>query len=305
MILVAGASGRLGNRVARLLLARGTPVRAMSRDVSRLAELTRLGAEPVAADLRDPASLARACENVEKVVAAAHAFTGTGDNNPVSVDDAGNRHLIDACRNAGVEHFVFTSVHGARPDHPLDFFRIKFRVEEYLRTSGLSYGILRPSAFMEFWAALLGQPIVEKGRTTIFTEYGGKRGAILIVDLPDASKLPAIAEPWFLQFNADVSFHAVMTPDDLGRASLDALGKNWGWVRFDDPRFVLALLFAVSASAVEAEDWPQFRGPTGQGHSAEQASRSSGARRRTCVWKMPRSRFGVVVAGRRGTAASG
>jgi hypothetical protein len=67
-----------------------------------------------------------------------------------------------------------------------------------------------------------------KPEAVYFTEYGGKRGAILIVDLPDASKLPAIAEPWFLQFNADVSFHAVMTPDDLGRASLDALGKKWG-----------------------------------------------------------------------------
>jgi len=190
MILVAGASGRLGNRVARLLLARGTPVRAISRDVSRLAELTRLGAEPVAADLRDPASLARACENVEKVVAAAHAFTGTGDNNPVSVDDAGNRHLIDACRNAGVEHFVFTSVRGARPDHPLDFFRIKFRVEEYLRTSGLSYGILRPSAFMEFWAALLGQPIVERGRTTIF---GRGTNPVNFVSVADVAQFVLIA----------------------------------------------------------------------------------------------------------------
>src|SRR5687767_11077846 len=109
MILVFGASGRLGNQVAQLLLARGTPVRAMSRDVSKLAALSRLGAEPFKADLRDPTSLARACENVEKVLAAAHAFTAEGDNNPNSVDDAGNRHLIDACRKAGVKHFVFTS----------------------------------------------------------------------------------------------------------------------------------------------------------------------------------------------------
>lgn len=168
MVLIVGASGRLGNRIARRLLSQGTPVRAMSRDVSRLSELSRLGAELIKADLRDPASLERACATVENVVAAAHAFEAQGDNNPSRVDDAGNRHLIDASRKAGVRHFVFTSVHDARPNHPIEFFRIKRRVEEYLRASGLSHTVLRPTAFMEFWAALVGQPILDKGRTTIF-----------------------------------------------------------------------------------------------------------------------------------------
>jgi hypothetical protein len=53
------------------------------------------------------------------------------------------------------------------------------------------------------------------------------RGAILIVDVPNPSKIPALCEPWFLMFNADVEFHIVMTPQDLERAGLDALGKKW------------------------------------------------------------------------------
>ena len=60
-----------------------------------------------------------------------------------------------------------------------------------------------------------------------FTEYDGRRGAIMIVDVADPSKVPALAEPWFLSFNADVEFHIVMSPDDLGRAGLDAIGKKW------------------------------------------------------------------------------
>jgi hypothetical protein len=66
-----------------------------------------------------------------------------------------------------------------------------------------------------------------KPEAVYFTEYDGKRGAILIVDLADASKLPSLAEPWFLSFNADVTFHAVMSPDELGRAGIDAMGKKW------------------------------------------------------------------------------
>lgn len=66
-----------------------------------------------------------------------------------------------------------------------------------------------------------------KPEAVYFTEYKGQRGAIMIVNLEDPSKVPAFAEPWFLTFNADVEFHAVMTPDDLKRAGLDALGKKW------------------------------------------------------------------------------
>ncbi len=66
-----------------------------------------------------------------------------------------------------------------------------------------------------------------KPEAVYFTEYEGRRGAIIIVDLTDPSKVPGLAEPWFLSFNADVQFHIVMSPEDLGRAGLDALGKNW------------------------------------------------------------------------------
>lgn len=60
-----------------------------------------------------------------------------------------------------------------------------------------------------------------------FTEYDGRRGAIMIVEVADPSGFPAIAEPWFLLFDADVQFHLVMSPDDLARAGLDELGKKW------------------------------------------------------------------------------
>jgi hypothetical protein len=60
-----------------------------------------------------------------------------------------------------------------------------------------------------------------------FTNYEGKRGCIMIVDLEDPSKIPVLAEPWFLSFNAAVEFHVVMTPEDLTRAELDALRKKW------------------------------------------------------------------------------
>jgi hypothetical protein len=73
------------------------------------------------------------------------------------------------------------------------------------------------------------QKILEelKPEAVYFTEYDGCRGAILIVNVSDASQIPRLAEPWFLQFDAKCEFHIAMTPDDLAKAGLDGLGKKW------------------------------------------------------------------------------
>ena len=67
-----------------------------------------------------------------------------------------------------------------------------------------------------------------KPEAAYFTEQNGRRGAVLIVDLPDASKIPVLAEPWFLTFQADVEFRVAMSADDLKRSGIDGMGKQWG-----------------------------------------------------------------------------
>ncbi len=66
-----------------------------------------------------------------------------------------------------------------------------------------------------------------KPEAVYFSEHNGRRGGTLVVDVKDASEVPALAEPWFLTFNAEVEFRIAMTPEDLGRSNLDALGKKW------------------------------------------------------------------------------
>jgi hypothetical protein len=66
-----------------------------------------------------------------------------------------------------------------------------------------------------------------KPEAAYFTALNGKRTAVLIVDLADPSKIPSLAEPWFLTFNASVDFYPVMVPQDLAAAGLDGIGKQW------------------------------------------------------------------------------
>jgi hypothetical protein len=66
-----------------------------------------------------------------------------------------------------------------------------------------------------------------KPEAVYFTDDNGRRSAVLIVDLPDPSKIPSLSEPWFLTFQADVQLRVVMTPGDLKKAGLEKIGKNW------------------------------------------------------------------------------
>lgn len=62
-----------------------------------------------------------------------------------------------------------------------------------------------------------------------FTAEGGKRGGILIMNVNDASELPAIAEPWFLATNAKVEILPAMRPEDLakGGPGIEAAVKKY------------------------------------------------------------------------------
>ncbi len=50
----------------------------------------------------------------------------------------------------------------------IDYFAAKVRIEDYLRASGLTYTILRPTAFMDTWAQVIGEPLMKTGATKIF-----------------------------------------------------------------------------------------------------------------------------------------
>ncbi|HEY3730203.1 MAG TPA: hypothetical protein VGL28_02965 [Steroidobacteraceae bacterium] len=67
-----------------------------------------------------------------------------------------------------------------------------------------------------------------KPEAAYFTEQDGSRGAVLIVEVGDPSGVPALAEPFFLNFNADCRFRICMTAPDLGKAQVEDLGKRWG-----------------------------------------------------------------------------
>jgi hypothetical protein len=69
-----------------------------------------------------------------------------------------------------------------------------------------------------------------KAEAAYFTTICGQRGAYVVVNINDASEIPAIAEPFFLWLDADIDFLPVMRPEDLAKAGpqIGAAVKKWG-----------------------------------------------------------------------------
>lgn len=59
-----------------------------------------------------------------------------------------------------------------------------------------------------------------KPESIYFTEIEGNRAAVMVVDVSEASVVPSIAEPWYLNFEANCEFRIAMTPEDLMKADL-------------------------------------------------------------------------------------
>jgi NADH dehydrogenase len=171
MILVAGATGSLGGRIARAVVAQGIPVRALARPTSDAAALQSAGIPDVHGDVKDPTSLARACDAVDIVITTVSA-SKRNDDSIENVDLRGNQNLIDAAEAAGVRHFIFVSTIAASEDGPLPLFRAKAAAETRLRGSAMTHTILSSNGFMDVWFPMMvelpafsGQPITLVGES--------------------------------------------------------------------------------------------------------------------------------------------
>ena len=153
-VLLVGAPGLLGPEICRRLTAAGHQIRALVRpssDTGKRTALTALGVELAEGDLTNPASLPRACDGVHAVISTASSTHSHGGGNSIeSVDHHGQLALVDAARQAGVEHFVFVSFReNPRIQFPLTV--AKRAVEQALKSSGMTYTIIQASYFMEVW----------------------------------------------------------------------------------------------------------------------------------------------------------
>jgi uncharacterized protein YbjT (DUF2867 family) len=147
-ILITGATGKQGGATLRHLAKRGGfKLRALTRkpDGDAAKALSALGAEVVAGDLNDAASLERAVAGAWGVFAVQNTWEAG-----VEGEEEQGKRLAKVARDKGVQHYVYTSVGSANRGTGIPHFENKFRVEQTIKQLKFpSHVILRPVFFME------------------------------------------------------------------------------------------------------------------------------------------------------------
>jgi uncharacterized protein YbjT (DUF2867 family) len=228
-VLVAGATGALGQLVCTELIARGYRVSALSRSATRAAPLAESGASIVVADALQPATLAELCGDVDIVfsclgqsVSLDTRIRGPGYH---AVDYVANRNLLDAARTAEVGRFVYVSVFGAERFGHLAYVRAHEAVVRELRASGMRYGVIRPTGFFATLAALLD--FAERGVGMLFGDGSARSNPIHEADLA-AICADIVAAPESIE--VDAGGPEVLTRRTMSELAFAAIDRT--------PRFV-------------------------------------------------------------------
>jgi uncharacterized protein YbjT (DUF2867 family) len=200
MILVVGATSSLGRAVVANLVAGGQSVRASCRRPERDFNSTVGDAELAPLDMLRPETFNRALDGVDTLFTSTHSLTARRRDAIQRIDIDGYKALIDVAAARRIDRFVFTSIMGARLDHPAALWRAKAEVERHLVASGLNYTVLRPSAFMDFHAhRMIGERVLAGKAARILGTGNTRRNLVAVVDV------------------ATLAVRALTTPDLTGR----------------------------------------------------------------------------------------
>jgi nucleoside-diphosphate-sugar epimerase len=150
-VAIAGAHGKIGRRLARLLVARGDRVRGLIRNPDHAGDLRADGSEPVMCDLEAAGveEVAAAIAGADAVIFAAGAGSGSGPERKWSMDRDGAIKLLEAARSADVPRYVMISSVGAEnPPDGDDVFSVylqaKAEADRALADSDREWTIARP-----------------------------------------------------------------------------------------------------------------------------------------------------------------
>jgi uncharacterized protein YbjT (DUF2867 family) len=239
-IAVTGATGRLGNRVARRLSAAGHGQRLLVRDPARAPQLP--GAAVARADFADRDTVREALSGIRTVLMVSASETLD------RVDQ--HRAFIDAAASAGVEHLVYVSFCNAAPDATFTLARDHWATEQHIRSTGMSFTFLRDNLYADFFPAMVGADGVIRGpagngrvaavaqddiadaATAILTDSSGHAGRTYDLTGPEALTLHEVAEILSDATGRAVTYHPE-TLDEAYRSRATYGAPDWqvdAWV---------------------------------------------------------------------------
>jgi uncharacterized protein YbjT (DUF2867 family) len=249
MILVIGATGKVGYEAVHLLVAQHHPVRALVRDASRA---PRGDVEIATGDFDLPDTLDAAMRGIDTVILVSPAVP------------AQEIAVIDSTVRNGVQHIVkITSI--ASADSPVDRRRGQAQIEAHLAASGLAYTLLRPNAYMQNLLTLA--PMIRQTRGFLMSSGDGQVGMIDARDVANAATTIATTPTKHAGRSYWLTGPDLITYTDVAKQLSDALGHTVEYRRITPDEHRAAMIQAGAPETVAISNAQAF-GLIAQGDAA-------------------------------------
>ena len=238
-ILLAGATGYLGQYILAELLKKEYPTRIVVRNKAKIAPalLTHPLLEVVEAEVTQPQTLQGVCKGVSKVISTVGITRQKDGLTYEQVDYGANKNLLDEALREGVQKFVYVSVFKGEMMRHIAIGAAKERFVDALKVSGIDYCIVRPSGFYSDMGNFLKMAkggkvrLFGKGQYTMNPIHGEDLAEVCVTQLASAEK------------EVNVGGAEVFTHTEIARLAFEVLHKpvkisySPDWLR----RFILKI----------------------------------------------------------------
>ena len=219
-ILLAGATGYLGQFVLKELLHRRYPVRALVRDAGKIQADANQGLEVCEAEVTDRQSISGCCATMDIVISTVGITRQKDGLSYMDVDYQANVNLLEEARSAGVDKFIYVAALNADKLTHLSICRAKELFVDRLRNSGLDFCVIRPNGFFSDMAEFFS--MAQRGRAYLFGKgqfrsnpiHGADLAAVCVDAIESENRELAVGGP------------ETLTHEEIARIAFATLGKT-------------------------------------------------------------------------------
>ncbi len=230
-ILVAGATGYLGNHITQAIVAKGLLARLLTRKKDTLEHYRSPSIDIMEATVTKPHTLSRSCEGIDTVISTIGITRQKDGFTYMDVDYQANLNLLQEAQRAGVRKFIYVSAINGDQHRDLKIFEAKEAFVDTLKASGLEYTVIRPNGFFSDMKDFL--QMASKRRVFLFGNgeqlinpiHGADLAEIILSMIDDPAKECSVGGP------------DVLTQKEIAELAFEALGTEpniWhlpDWVR--------------------------------------------------------------------------
>jgi uncharacterized protein YbjT (DUF2867 family) len=219
-VLVAGATGYLGNFLLKELKNQDNYTIALARNTNKLDDISPYIDKIIQADVTLPESLNDSCNNVDIVISSIGITRQKDGLTYMDVDYQANVNLLNKAKKAGVKKFIYISVLNVQLMTNLKIIQAKLLFEDELKSSGINYMIIRPNGFFSDLIELLN--MAKKGTVYLFGDGEFKSNPIHGADLAEFIVQKLDSSETIL----DIGGPDLLTQNQIAQSAFSAVGKK-------------------------------------------------------------------------------